>query len=81
MIPMVFASIVWILALPHKRELEQLETVLQASLARLDQAESTKNDLDALLRCIKEDPEYLEVQARDRILWHKPNEVIFTIER
>lgn len=80
-IPLVFASIFWFLSLPHKRELDRLEADLQASLARLDHAESTKNDLDVLFRCIKEDPEFLEVQARDRVPWYKRNEIIFTIER
>ena len=72
---------VWLLYKPSEKDLANSELDLAATIERkhkaLDDVECEQIHHDSL----KNDLEYLENHARDRLPWHKPNETIFTIER
>lgn len=68
-------------ALPQKRERE----VKQRELERIRDKEARviirKEDKAATYRALREDPEFLELHARDRLNLHRPGETIYRIER
>jgi cell division protein FtsB len=54
-------------ALPEKRQLNALEEKLREAQAREAAVKTRKDDRLAEYRSLKEDPAYLELQARDRL--------------
>lgn len=70
-----------LLAVPQVRELRRLESEYSQSLAReretLAQKDRRSRELDAL----KNNPEYLELIARDRLDLYKPGETPLRIRR
>ncbi|GAA5483460.1 septum formation initiator family protein [Haloferula sargassicola] len=68
-------------ALPQYRKLaekhEELERVLEAEKKVVAEKEDSQAALDAM----REDPEYLELHAIDRLNLHRPGTTIYRIER
>jgi cell division protein FtsB len=54
-------------ALPQKRELDVLEGRLRETQARERAVKEEKDDRLAQFKALKEEPSYLELQARDRL--------------
>ncbi len=68
-------------ALPQRRELEKKE----AELARIEDRERqvlmVKEDAMATYQALRQDQEYLELHARDRLNLHQKGEMIYRQER
>lgn len=68
-------------ALPQKRQLDEKGL----ELARIEEKEravmAVKEDAQASYEALRDDPEYLELHARDRLNLHDPGEKIYRIER
>jgi cell division protein FtsB len=67
--------------LPQKNAYEKKLGELAEAKQREEQAESQLDYLRVKLDAIKNDPVYLEIQARDRLQLYRPGETIFRIER
>jgi cell division protein FtsB len=68
-------------ALPQKRKLAVLESQLKAEQAREASIIASKEDLASEFRAIRQDPAYLEIQARDRLDYFKEGERVLRIKR
>lgn len=68
-------------ALPHQKELDKLHSDLGEVIEEESVVIERKDAKERELRAIEEDPEYLEMIARDRLDYYKPGEHIFRIER
>lgn len=68
-------------ALPQKRRLAETEAKLARVLQRENEVVARKQDADAAYRAMREDPEYLEIHARDRLNLHRQGERIYRVER
>lgn len=66
---------------PQKNLYLKKQGELAEARQREEQAESQHDYLRIKLDAIKNDPAYLEIQARDRVPKYKPGETIFRIER
>lgn len=68
-------------AIPQKRQLHEK----RLELARIEERErevvALKEDAQATYDALREDPEYLELHARDRLNLHRSGERIYRIER
>lgn len=67
--------------LPQKHQLLALQEQLSQTRERESQAQELLGNLEITLESLKNDPTYLEIQARDRLPWYRPGETIFRIER
>lgn len=67
--------------LPQKIGYEKKMGELVEARQREEQAESQLDYLRIKLEAIKHDPNYLEIQARDRLQVYRLGETIFRIER
>ncbi len=75
---LLVVSLVFCLSyLPQKMAYEKKLGELTEARAREDQAESRLDYLHVTLDAIKNDPSYLELQARDRLQLSYPNEWLF----
>lgn len=61
-------------ALPQKKMLEELQGKLRTTEVREEQALARKEHKEIQLRALREDPAYLELQARDRLNYHRAGE-------
>jgi cell division protein FtsB len=68
-------------ALPQKRKLEEKDMEYAHFLARESEVLALKEDKEAAYQALREDPEYLEIHARDRLPLYKKGESIYRIER
>jgi hypothetical protein len=68
-------------ALPQKRKLQDLEFQLARVLDEEEQVQAEKEHREIEYRAMKEDPEFLELKARDRLNLHRAEERIFRIRR
>jgi len=68
-------------ALPQKRKLQDLEFQLARVLEEEKQVQAEKEHRDIEYRAMKEDPEFLELKARDRLNLHREEERIFRVRR
>ncbi|MFC7335605.1 septum formation initiator family protein [Haloferula chungangensis] len=68
-------------ALPQKRKLEEKELEFTNIISREREVMALKEDKQAAYEALREDPEYLEIHARDRLPLYKEGEKIFRIER
>ena len=68
-------------ALPQKRQLAEK----RMELARIEERErevmAIKEDSQASYKALREDQEYLELHARDRLNVHRPDEKIYRPDR
>ncbi|MFM2169790.1 MAG: hypothetical protein RI957_19 [Verrucomicrobiota bacterium] len=67
--------------LPQKNAYQKKLGELAEAREREEQAESQLDYLRVKLDAIKNDPTYLEIQARDRLNIYRPGETVFRIER
>lgn len=68
-------------ALPQKRKLSQKERELAQVELQERQILALKDDQKASYEALREDPEYLELHARDRLNVYRRGEKIYRIER
>lgn len=68
-------------ALPQKRKLHEKELEYAHYLQREEELLALKDDKQAGLEALREDREYLEIHARDRLPLHREGERIYRIER
>jgi cell division protein FtsB len=68
-------------ALPQKRKLGEKEMEYAEIIAREKEIVALKEDKQAAYEALREDPEYLEILARDRLPLYKDGERIFRMER
>ena len=68
-------------ALPQKRKLEEKEMEYARFLQREQEELALKEDKQAAYEALREDREYLEIHARDRLPLHRKGESILRIER
>lgn len=68
-------------ALPQKRKLEEKEVEYAHYMQRESEVVALKEDKEAAYKALREDREYLEIHARDRLPLHKEGESIYRIER
>lgn len=62
-----FGFLVVATAIPQKRELDKLEVKLAATKANERQVLAEQEQRRVELRALREDPSFLEIQARDRL--------------
>lgn len=74
-------SVVVATALPHQRKLEEMNLKLRHIEQEEQEVIAQKEDQEAAYKALREDPEYLEIHARDRLGMHRPGEKIYRIER
>lgn len=70
-----------ILALPQVRELQRLEVELSQVEAREQESLELKDRKRRELSALRNDPEYLELVARDRLDLYVPGEQVVRIKR
>lgn len=63
-------------AMPQKRILDDLERALAESRNREQAVLEEKQDYETELRALREDPEFLEIHARDRLDYYRDGERI-----
>ncbi|MEM1085271.1 MAG: septum formation initiator family protein [Verrucomicrobiota bacterium] len=68
-------------ALPQKRKLDEKEMEYARALQAEREVLDLKDDKQAAYEALREDPEYLEIHARDRLNLHRKGEKIYRIER
>jgi cell division protein FtsB len=64
------------MAMPQKRVLDDLEVALDEASQRERAIHDEKRNYEAELRALREDPEFLEIHARDRLDFHRDGERI-----
>ena len=64
------------MAMPQKRVLDDLELALEEASQREWVVLEEKRDYETELRALREDPEFLEIHARDRLDFHREGERI-----
>lgn len=80
-IAMASALTVCLSFIPQKQAYEKKLAELSAAKVREEMAESQLDSLNIKLEAIKNDPEYLEIQARDRLQVYRLGETIYRLER
>lgn len=78
---LILGSLVVATALPQRRQLAEKQQQLLATLERERQVMAERDDAQAAYKATREDREYLELLARDRLNLHLPGEMIYRIER
>lgn len=68
-------------ALPQKRQLLDLEAELARVLEAEAKVNAEKEYREAEYLALKEDPEYLELKAMDRLNLHREGDKVFRIQR
>lgn len=69
-----FGLLIAATAAPQKREYEKLQAKLRSVEAREEEALARKEYRQIQLQALREDPEYLEVEARDRLNYYRVGE-------
>jgi len=64
------------MAMPQKRLLDDLQLALDEASERERVIHDEKRDYETELRALREDPEFLEIHARDRLDFHREGERI-----
>ncbi len=68
-------------AFPQKRKLDDLEVKLQEAEAREEQVRAEKEFHDTELRALRDDPEFLEIHARDRLDYYREGERVLKFRK
>ncbi len=63
-------------AMPQKRILDDLELALEDANGRERAVHEEKRDFETELRALRDDPEFLEIHARDRLDFYREGERI-----
>lgn len=69
------------MAFPEQRELEQLEHKLAEARENEYQVKSERDARQIELKALREDPEYLELHARDRLGYYLPGEKVLRFKQ
>lgn len=64
------------MAFPEQRKLEQLEAKLEEARANEREVIDERDVRQIELKALREDPQYLELHARDRLGYHLPGEKV-----
>lgn len=78
---MSFGLLIVASAYPSIRESEKLQAKLRSAQEREQKALDIKEHREIELHALREDPAYLEVQARDRLNYYREGEKILRFER
>lgn len=68
-------------AMPQKNTLAEKQKELERIQEQEQELIVAKEDAQATYQALREDPEYLELHARDRLNLYKPGEIIYRQER
>jgi cell division protein FtsB len=68
-------------AFPQREKLALLETRLKTEQLHEATVLAAKEDISAEFRAIRQDPAYLEIQARDRLDYYREGEKVLRIKR
>ena len=68
-------------AVPERRRLAEKEQELRETIAREREARSAKDASEVCFQALKDDPQYLETVARDRLDYCRPDERVLRIQR
>lgn len=68
-------------ALPQKRRLQELESKLERTLEAEAKVVAEKDHRETEYLALKEDPEFLELNAMDRLNLHRKGERVYRIKR
>jgi cell division protein FtsB len=71
-----FGLLIAATAAPQKRELEKLQAKLRVAQAREQETLDRKEYKEIELQALREDPSYLEIQARDRLNYYHEGEKV-----
>ncbi len=74
LLAVAFGLLIAATAAPQKRELNKLQRKLQATQEREEKALARKEHKEIQLQALREDPSYLEIQARDRLNYYRKGE-------
>ncbi|MDE0836105.1 MAG: septum formation initiator family protein [Akkermansiaceae bacterium] len=74
LLAIAFGLLIAATAAPQKRDLDKLQRKLQATQEREDEALAHKEHKEIQLQALREDPSYLEIQARDRLNYYRKGE-------
>jgi len=69
------------MAVPQKRVLDALQLALDEANKRESVIHDEKRDYETELRALREDPEFLEIHARDRLDFHREGERILKFSK
>ena len=75
------AFVVVATAFPQRRELDKLEAKLKLAVERERLVNAERNHRKIGLRALREDPEFLEIHARDRLDYCRDGERVLRIRR
>lgn len=70
-----------LLSVPEVKRLKSLEAELVWTKEKEAEAQARKDQKRRELKAIKEDPEFLEIKARDRLDYYREGETVFRIDR
>ncbi len=76
-----FGLLIAATAVPQKRELEKLQAKLRSVQARETITLARKEHKEIQLHALREDPSYLEVEARDRLNYYREGERVLRFDR
>lgn len=71
-----FGLLIAATAAPQKRELEKLQAKLRIAQARENETLARMEHSEIELQALREDPSYLEIQARDRLNYYRKGEKV-----
>lgn len=69
------------MAFPEQRKLEQLESKLEEARANEREVIDERDVRQIELKALREDPQYLELHARDRLGYHLPGEKVLRFKQ
>jgi cell division protein FtsB len=75
-----FGLIITAFAVPQKKEYEKLQAKLRATQEREEETLARKEHASIELRALREDPAFLEVQARDRLNYYREGERVLRFD-
>lgn len=75
-----FGLLIAATAAPQKRELAKLEAKLRAVQEREGETLARKEHKEIELQALREDPSYLEIQARDRLNYYREGERVLRFD-
>lgn len=78
---MAIGFVVIATAIPQRRETMALEHKLDKAMLQLEDIDAVKEHRKVELQALREDPEFLEIQARDRLDVCREGEMVFRFRK
>jgi cell division protein FtsB len=75
-----FGLVITAFAVPQKKEYEKLQAKLRATQEREQETLARKEHASIELQALREDPTFLEVQARDRLNYYREGERVLRFD-